>query len=320
VLIDRDNWPLHRWWFLLVIALTVGAGIWFFTDAAANGRWPPGSSVPGFTFGVIGGAICFFELLLWPRKKVRTWRIGRTQVWLRAHIWLGLLSLPLLVFHSGFHFTGTLANVLMILFVIVILSGVWGLVLQQFIPKTLLDEVPAETIYSQIERVSKQLAVDSQRLVLATCGPAPGDPAPNGTGELEEGVHLTIGAVRSAGRVQGVVLQTRVPQQPVPGCEPLREFFRDTIEPFLLTGGPSDSPLRQSVRAGAVFRNLRTQVPTHAHDAIDSLEGACTQRRQFDTQARLHFWLHSWLWIHLPLAVSLIVLMFVHIVVALKYW
>jgi hypothetical protein len=38
-----------------------------------------------------------------------------------------------------------------------------------------------------------------------------------------------------------------------------------------------------------------------------------------DDQARIHFWLHNWLWIHLPLSIALIVLMFVHVFFALKY-
>ena len=46
----------------------------------------------------------------------------------------------------------------------------------------------------------------------------------------------------------------------------------------------------------------------------------CEERRQWDRQARLHFWLHNWLWVHFPLSVALVVLMFVHIWAALKYW
>ena len=53
---------------------------------------------------------------------------------------------------------------------------------------------------------------------------------------------------------------------------------------------------------------------------VDALSNLCDQRRQFDHQARLHYWLHNWLWIHLPLSLALIVLMFVHIVRTLQYW
>jgi hypothetical protein len=322
VLIDRDNWPLHRPWIVVVVLAAVAASIWYFLVSAGTEGWPGGSSVPGFTFGVLGGLICLFEMLLWWRKKVRTWRIGRAQVWLRAHIWLGLLSVPLLVYHSGFRFGGPLSTVLMVLFLIVIVSGVWGLVMQQLLPRTMLHEVPAETIYSQIERVVDQLAAESERLVLMTCGPEPGKEAAAAAAE-EEGAatgFITIGAVRVAGSVQGKVLQTRVPSQTVPGTEALRNLFAERIRPYLLYGRRSGSPLRFPERSAGLFRNLRTLLSPAAGAAVDALEEAVDQRRELDRQARLHFWLHNWLWLHLPLAAALIVLMVIHTVVAIQYW
>lgn len=323
MLIDGKNWPPHRPWVAFSLIVTLAASFWFFTASAGTDTWPGGSSIPGFTFGVLGGLICLFEMLLWWRKKVRTWRIGRTQVWMRAHIWLGLLSVPLLIFHSGFRFGGPLSMVLMLLFLVVIASGIWGLIVQQYLPRAMLDEVPAETIYSQIDYIVGQLASESAHLVLATCGPAQG-PASVAEQQAEADDtatgYLTIGAVRTAGAVQGKVLQTRVPTAPVAGAEPLRGFFHVHVKPYLLQGIRADSPLSYPARAEALFRNLRTQLPLGAADAVSALESSCAQRRQLDRQARLHFWLHNWLWVHLPLAVALIVLMAVHIFVALKYW
>ena len=45
----------------------------------------------------------------------------------------------------------------------------------------------------------------------------------------------------------------------------------------------------------------------------------CDQRRQFDLQSRMHFWLHAWLGVHVALSVALTVLMIVHAVLALEY-
>ena len=52
---------------------------------------------------------------------------------------------------------------------------------------------------------------------------------------------------------------------------------------------------------------------------VDTLTEFCEQRRQFDTQSRIHAWLHAWLCVHLPLSVGMFVLMLVHTVVALYY-
>ncbi len=323
MLINRRTWPEHRPWFFLVLILALAATLWELSARIATGVWPGGSSLPGFTFGVVGGLIMTFEFLLWPRKKKRVWRVGRAQTWLRAHIWLGFLLIPLIAYHSGFRWGGTLSTVLAVLFILVIASGILGLVFQQFLPRKILDEVPAETIYSQIDRISQFYRHDAAQLVRATCGPA--EDEPDEPEDLEDRHEtrtsfVTIGAVRSAGRVQGKVLQTRVPATPVPRSEPLRVFFRETVAPYLLQGARSGMPLRYPNRADVLFRDLRTKLDPAAHDAVDALEDLCNQRRQLDHEARLHLALHGWLWVHLPLSIGVMVLMFVHIFVALRYW
>jgi hypothetical protein len=321
VLLGGENWRRHRTWFVTFVVASLVATLAYFGSAWRSGRFPGGSSVPGFTFGVLGGLIILFELLLWFRKKRRAWRIGRAQDWLRAHIWLGLLCVPLLVYHSGFQMGGTLSATLMVLLFIVIASGVWGLAVQQWLPERMLERVSAETIYSQIERRAGQLTAEGKRLVRATCGPAAGeDEKEEEDEEAEDGAYLVVGAVRSVGKVQGKVLETRVPAPPVPGAEPLRAFFDDTVAVFLREGARCGSPLARPDRSAALFADLRGRLPAGAHAAVDTLESFCDQRRQLDLQARLQFWLHNWLWIHFPLSVALVVLMFVHIWVALKYW
>lgn len=323
VLIDRRNLRAHRPWVVLAAAVTVASSAWYVVEAVRIGRWPTGGSLPGVAFGVLGGLLILFEFALWGRKKVRAWRIGRVKTWMVAHIWLGLLTVPVLILHSGFRWGGALSTLLMVLFLVVIGSGVWGLMMQQILPSKMLEQVPAETIYSQIGLLAEFLERDSSRLVAATCGPAPGEePIEPTPAEVLAGApvsHLTVGAVQTVGEIQGKVLNTRVPQAAVPGAGPLRGIYRATIAPYLLRGGRSRSPLRQPALARTIFTDLRNKFPEGAHETINLLENACDQRRQLDLQARYHTWLHSWLALHLPLSVALVVLMLVHAWVALQY-
>ena len=324
MLVDRENWPHHRRWVIFCAVAFIAATIWFVSARVTDkdGRWPGGASAPGFTFGVVGGLIILFEFLLWFRKKVRVWRIGRAQAWMVAHIWLGLLCLPLFIYHSGFQFNGVLSNILTVLLIVVIASGVWGLILQQLLPRRMLDDLPAETIYSQIGYLSEQLLLEGEQIVRATCGPAPGEATKPGDDPEEQALHMhmVVGAVRTVGQVQGKVLETRASTPAVPDSEGLRIFFKTSVAPFLKQGPEPSSPMRHQARAAAMFQELKIQVPRAAHGAIDTLERMCTQRRQWALQARMHFWLHNWLWIHLPLSVALVVLMVVHAFVAIKYW
>jgi hypothetical protein len=317
------NWPAHRPWFLGIAVVSLASLAWYVTEGLRTGLVPGGSSAPGFAFGVAGGLIIVFEMLLWVRKKYRVVRIGRAKLWMKAHIWLGLLCVPLLVLHSGFHWWNlALSGILMAVFFVVIASGVWGLALQQVLPTMMLDEIPAETIRSQIDFVLNQLLNEARRLVRATCGQGGVAGATMGdipTGQ-EDQTFLVIGAVRSVGRVQGKVLQTRTQAMMIMGSEPLLLFFEQHMVPFFQAKQVARMPLGSSKRAAAMFRELKTSLDPAAYEVVDTLEGLCDQRRQLDRQARLHFWLHAWLGVHLPLSAALLVLMIAHIFYALKYF
>src|SRR5262245_15671609 len=112
-----------------------------------------GSSPLGLGLGIAAAAIIVFEMLLWVRKRLRGYRLGATRTWMFWHIWLGLLSLPLAVCHTGFRLGGPLPAALLIVFLVVIASGVWGLVLQQTLPQRLLDGFATEAVESEIDRV-----------------------------------------------------------------------------------------------------------------------------------------------------------------------
>jgi hypothetical protein len=330
----RRNWREHLPWIAFILAVTA-LSIYWYTILIADRSWerrPTGSSMALFLFGIAGGLICLFEFLLWPRKHMRFWLIGPTKVWMRAHIWLGLLAVPLLILHSGFYFRNTEATLLLLLFFIVILSGVWGLIMQQVIPGRLLREVPAETIYSQIPHVSNLLLEEADRLVIQTCGVSDAEEHAPGVGLVaardEEamlanaaaGAHYTLGAIRTVGGMSGKVLQSQAARAPIPNSEPIREFFNKQAAIYLKVGAGAGSPLADSNQARILFGELRLSVPPAAHESVNSLENLCDQRRQFDHQARLHYWLHNWLWVHLPLSLALIVLMFVHVFRTLQYW
>jgi hypothetical protein len=323
VLIDRENLPRHRPWILFVATVTVLATIWFFVEVARVGGRPSGSSPPGLVFGILSGLIILFEFLLWPRKMVRSWRIGRAETWLRAHIWLGILSLPLAVYHSGFRMGGPLSSILIILFLVVIASGVAGLLLQQTLPSLMLRQVPGETIYSQISHVLSRLRDDADQLVEAICGSriaredARVGAASSPVSTFEP---VVVGAMGQVGGVQGRLLQTVIPAAPVAGSEILYEFYQRTVRPFLLEHAGPDSPFHSAQRSSDLFQDLRTKLDPDAFQALDALESLCEQRRQLDRQARIHFWLHSWLWVHLPLSAAVVFLLVVHACVAIRYW
>ena len=141
----------------------------------------------GLTFGVIALGLMLFAALLSLRKRFRIWRIGRAKIWMRAHLWLGFLALPMVLFHAAFHARGALTGVLMALTFLVVLSGIMGAWLQHTLPTKMYREVPFETIYDQIPVIRAQLANEArEQAVQVTQSLAPAL-APGGGGSSGSG-------------------------------------------------------------------------------------------------------------------------------------
>ena len=332
LIIDRKSWPKDRRWVIAIATISIVATIGYLYEWVSAARLPGGSSYSGFLFGIVAGFIIVFELLLWPRKHVRSWRIGSAQHWLRAHVWLGLLSVPLVLMHAKLLFIGGLLNwAIMITFFIVIASGIWGLVLQQFLPRMLLEQVPAETIYDQVDHVASQQCKETERLVKATC--EPGSPLHWDKEHLHENLSeqsaeidnddpgfVVVTGFRSMTGIQGKVLDTVPVYKTIQGTQPISNHFFSEIRPYLKTGRRSDSLLVSPMETSRLMAKLRAACPTEASFVIDHLEHVCTMRRQLDLQIRIHHWLHGWLLVHVPLSVALGVFLLIHVPVALMYW
>src|SRR5437667_2252896 len=112
-----------------------------------------GGTPLGLIFGTISFGIFIFAALLGVRKKLALWRVGTVQRWLRAHIWLTLLTVPLVILHSGFRLGGPMTTLIIILYVVVMVSGIYGLVLQHYVPTVMMERLPAESGYEQIPHI-----------------------------------------------------------------------------------------------------------------------------------------------------------------------
>lgn len=324
MLLDRAHLAEHRAWIAVTTFLALGAVGWALADTfrSADLRWPGGGSLPGLTFGAAGGLIIGFEMLLWPRKYLwrgrRGWPIlffiplGATRRWMKAHIWLGLLTLPLLLLHGGFRLDprngASLAVVLSWLLVLVVASGVWGVLQQRRLPGRLYQEVPDETIHAQIGHVLQTYRDEARRLVASTSG---GDGPAEGQSFMAAAISPRVAMNRSA----------RAALEPLPQSDSLRLFYNRYAEPYLAApiAAAGALALADPARATELLRLLKLDLPPAAHPAAERLVELCARRRQFDLQDRLFRRLHAWLALHFGLSLALFLLMIAHAVLALRY-
>ena len=281
---------------LNIVFATLGvtlAGVAFAVAGNVVGLWPwppPPSGPLGVACGIIGGAIVVFEMLILPRKWFRGKRTGgNTRWWMRWHIWMGLVCLPVIIVHAGFGFGGWLTTATLTLFLLVTLSGVWGLIMQQWLPQMLLEEIPGETVASQINHMGDYHADEADRLITALVTVPP---------EAESATPLISG----------------------PLAAELVAFRDEVLLPYLTDGDRSRSPLATPTDAEQRFGRLREAVPEEARQTLIRLQELADLRRRWDSQRRINRWLHNWQLVHLPLSVVMTGLMFLHAVRAMKYW
>ena len=290
--IDQTHKP---WAILTAVAIVVGAIIYI--AYAYHTPVPGGGTGIGLMFGSLALGLMLFAAALSIRKRFPIWRIGRAKIWMRAHLWLGFLALPMVLFHSAFHARGALAFVLFWLTIIVVISGIAGAFLQHTLPTRMYREVPFETIYDQIPVIRAQLSAEAKARATD--------------------VSQSLAPVSGPG---ATVVDTLLDIEDLqPQSEALELFIVTEVDPYLSDEQTHHSQLKNREWAHTQFENFRRQFPEPAWAPITAIEEIVEEKRQLDHQARLHRLLHAWLLVHLPVSAALILLAIIHAIGALRY-
>lgn len=97
---------------------------------------PAASDMFGHGLGIFGFVLMLMtETLYSLRKRMRTVRFGRMSLWLKFHIFTGLVGPYMVLLHTSWKFNG-LAGVTTLLTVIIVISGFVGRYIYTRIPRT----------------------------------------------------------------------------------------------------------------------------------------------------------------------------------------
>ena len=244
-----------------------------------------GGTPLGLVLGTISLGIFVFAALLGVRKKLPFLPVGNVQRWLRGHIWLTLLTIPLILLHSGFRLGGPMTTTLMVLYTIVMVSGIYGLILQHKLPTMMKESLPAEIVFEQIPNVRAQLCAAAEKLQRS----------------LKQQVVSGSAAVA-----------TDVSQEEV-----LAGFIEQRLLPYLRAGRGERYRLGQAREADDIFRHLKFRVDEMYRARVDDMRRWCEERRLTDRQLHMQHWLHGWLFVHVPLSFLLLLMTVWHAFVTL---
>src|SRR5436305_10788491 len=153
--IARSGVLWRRIFFLLLIAST--ASFIYYIQR----EFPYGGSRFGLAYGSIGFFLCFLLAFFGIRKRWYRSTFGTLEQWMQSHIYLGVLSLVVLVFHSGGRFNDAVAVTTLILVAIVVFSGIFGAILYVTVPRLLTEvesNLTVDEISDQLNQLSRQMA------------------------------------------------------------------------------------------------------------------------------------------------------------------
>jgi hypothetical protein len=267
-------------WGGTTLALAVAAIIFRVCCRPDETKTLPAGSIVGLSYGIAGGFLILIALALnWLRLVPNWWFIFSRAVWLKGHIWLGLLSFVLILCHSGLRFGGSFEQVLYAVYLLVVLTGIFGLILQQFVPRLMTRAVPCEVPFEQIHYICAALRDKADM-------------------QIDDKCKCSVAATSAR----------------------IRQWYTNEMRPFLAWPLERKSLLNDAAKTGRMLADLRELPGAREQslpDLLARLEEYCSERRRLARQESLHWLLHSWLYVHVPLSYAMTVMMLAHVVMTL---
>jgi hypothetical protein len=267
------RWRRRAFWAFVLLCVSYGV-------YAAGTDFTHGGSPAGIAYGLLGTLAFFILLYYGVRKRAYRSKMGTLEGWLQSHVYLGLLSLVLILFHTGFRFEDKVAVSAFAVLAVVVISGLVGAILYTAIPRRLTaaqgDTLPEEAARQIQERERDMVALASSRspVFQKICQELLNDLRPRPLA----GWRLVFrgSAVAPLGREDTALLERYsrlVPDAEQPALRDLLVLVRQRRE------------LHQSLVTQQRHRNL----------------------------------LDAWLWLHLPLSIALVALVAAHLWGAFHY-
>ena len=120
---------------------------------------PNGGTWLGYTLGTLGLVLIVWLSLLGVRKRTMTRGAWSLKAWTSAHVYLGLALIVIVTLHTGFEFGWNVHTLSYALMLLVIASGLFGVVVYSVLPAALSNNREQMTQPQMVEALS---AVDRQ--------------------------------------------------------------------------------------------------------------------------------------------------------------
>lgn len=126
-----------------------------------------GGSWYGYTLGTIGVLFILWLSLLGIRKRKMSRGHWSLKAWTSAHVYLGLSLIVIGTLHAGFQLGWNVHTLAYVLMMIVILSGIWGIIAYATLPRVMSanrDQTTEAQMLASLRSIDRQLHDAAQPL------------------------------------------------------------------------------------------------------------------------------------------------------------
>jgi hypothetical protein len=289
-----------RWlWVGLILMLaSLVAYVWHTPmGAPANGgTWL------GYTLGTIGALLILWLMWFGIRKRRYGAGTGSVRGWLSAHVYLGTTLILITLLHSGFQFGWNVHTLALVLMLIVIFSGFFGVYAYLRYPTLMTRNRQDATRDAMLEEISE---LDQNALMLADA--------------VDPKIHAVV--LRSVEKTRlggGVWAQLTARDDSEAALARLREAVAQREKESKPQAREQSTMFAMvDFLAGAAGGDQQSESLRKLIDLVTRKKTLATRvARDMQFQALMEIWLY----IHVPLSFALLAALTAHIVSVLFYW
>ena len=289
----------YLWVAIALCVISIALYVWHDPGIAPNGgTWL------GYTLGTIAALLIVLLLLFGIRKRSYSTTLGSTRGWLSAHVYLGTALILITLLHCGFQFGWNLHTFTLVIMLVVIFSGFFGVYAYLRYPTLMTRNRESATRDAMLEEIGE---IDQNALALAD-GIAP---------EIHGVVLRSIENTRLGG---GVWTQLRARD----GSDLAISKVRAAIAASSTQTGKAPAPLKAGQTIVAMVDFLAGQADDKKTEALRKLIDMLSRKKSLATRVardiQYQAVMEIWLYIHVPLSVTLLAALIGHIVSVFFYW
>jgi len=153
-----------RWFKIGAVLSLLTILVYFLVDVQPRHN---GGSWLGYTLGTVGALLIFWLSLLGIRKRAMTRGRWSLKAWTSAHVYLGLALIIFATLHTGFQFGWNVHTLAYVLMMLVIVSGIYGILVYGLLPQGLSDsrsEMTGPQMIDAVNQLDKQIQISAQPL------------------------------------------------------------------------------------------------------------------------------------------------------------